>query len=647
MKKNAYKYLGALDPAKDKLILIPRTSHLNRVVEGLKGGEYWGIFGLRQIGKTTFLRQIRNRLINDSYHCVIINFEVSPQKKKNFYEWLMNTIVEEIPTNNDGVVIKKWESDEPDFQFMKFLENLRPEEKKKKIVFAFDEVECIRFVKEFLLIWRKTYIDRDQRKELNRYAIVITGSANLIKLTKGQSSPFNVAKYLYMTDFSEEESRKLIDKPFAKLGIKITPESKERLLSWVSGHPQLLQHACSILVETAFMNNNQILEKDIDNTIGRLLIENSSIDTLREDIERNKKLKELVENILKGEKYNYHPYKDFSIAGAGCIVKDQDDHCAIRNKVYEKFLKEYLNPKSINSGTEIIVHPVAGEDTGGKKPKRFSIIEEIGRGGMGIVFKAKDALLDRTVAIKKLDPLLMENINHFNKALKEAQTAASLKHPNIVTVHDIEKDEDGYMIIMEFIDGLDYDEILKKKKYLPLKEILWVGKNIMKALIHSHEKNIIHMDIKPKNVMKDRDGCIKIVDFGIAALSQKYEVEGTRYIGGTPYFISPEQISREKLDARTDIYSSGATLFKLVTGKVPFNGKNRDEILRKHLYEPVPPIRPLRPDIPFDLIYIIEKCLEKDKEERYQNAQEVKDKIENLEKKLFGKSITANDIKDK
>jgi hypothetical protein len=620
MLKNPYKYKGPLDPIKNKIVLVPRKDNLSRVIAGIKAGEYWGIFGLRQIGKTTFLRQIKNRFKNA--HHIYIDFEVSPEKEENFYQWLMEEFTK-FSSQPDLVqnINMKFKNYSPDFKFTKFLEEFKPL-KYPKMVLLFDEIERIPFLEKFLLIWRKVYINRDEQKQFNLYSVVITGSAELVGLTKGKTSPFNIAEHLYMKDFSTDESHRLIDEPFKKLGIEIEAVAKEKLVILISGHPQMLQHACSKLADIATKEKRIISENDVDDVINILMKENMTIDTLREDLKKSRKLEKLIKDIFKGKKKNYLAYREFSFKGAGPIVEDEKHFCTIRNKVYEKFLIDFLN----------ISIPILDKDLkyiDKDSSGRFQIIEQIGKGGMGIVYKAKDTVLERTVAIKKLSSISPRGKNNLGELMREARTSAKLDHRNIVRIYDIKQIQSDHYIVMEYIKGQDYKKILDKNRQLSLQEILHVGKSLFSALDFTHNKGIIHKDIKPQNIMRDTIGEIKILDFGIVSImGQKKLEEKFGYIVGTPQYISPEQIMGEEIDQRSDIYSAGITLFQLATGKLPFESKDQNEVFRQHLCEPVPSIRALRPDVPFELAEIIEKCMQKEKKDRYQDARKVLEHLE-------------------
>ena len=627
MIKNPYRYNGPLEPEKDKLVLVPRSDILARVVKGINKGDYWAIFGPREIGKTTFLRQLTHRLNKNTYP-INFNLQVSPKSAETFYQSIIDRLLDKIPAKKEEL---KRKYHELPHGFLDFLEDFTPRVN-KKILLLFDEIEGVPSVKDFLKIWRTVYNDRYHKKGFKRYAIVLTGSSELLSLATGKTSPFNISEQLYMKDFSDWESERLIRIPFGKLNIKIDAKAKTKLLTRVKGHPQMLQQACYELVELALQEKKIITQEHVETAIDILFKRNTAIDLLKYELKKDKKIKKLIKDILTGTKKPYHLYKEYSIAGAGCIIEDTSSHCAIRNKVYEKFLADYLEIP-LEEKIEFMDKDATA---------RFNILEKIGKGGVGVVYRAKDNVLDRMVAIKELNSELAEKSDEFNKLIKEARTTARLIHKNIVRVYDIKKIKNNHIIIMEFVEGEDYNQIIHKQGPLPVREIIEVARNLFEALHYSHSQGIIHKDIKPKNIMKDRSGEIKIVDFGVAAVGAGTEKYSTRYIIGSPHYISPEQIARSKPDQRSDIYSAGATLFHLATGEVAFTGKNADEIFRKHMTEPVPSIYKLRPGIPLQLAQIIEKCMQKEKEARYQSAKEVLEQIKKIEETIEKKVNKKN-----
>jgi len=259
--------------------------------------------------------------------------------------------------------------------------------------------------------------------------------------------------------------------------------------------------------------------------------------------------------------------------------------------------------------------------------ERYRIIEKIGEGGMGVVFKAEDTVLKRVVALKILNKTLVADKRNLERFFSEARSTASLTQANIVTVYDVGQIKDDYFISMEYIEGENFMNLIRRKKAFSPSQVIFIAIKLFKALDYSHRKGIIHRDIKPHNIMITKQKEIKIMDFGLAVILGDQKKGESGVITGTPYYMSPEQIQGIPVDHRTDIYSSGTTLFHLTTGHVPFKGEN---IFYQHLFDPVPPIKKYRNDVPEKLCYIIEKCMEKKREQRFQSAMEVLNEMKTI-----------------
>jgi tetratricopeptide (TPR) repeat protein len=287
----------------------------------------------------------------------------------------------------------------------------------------------------------------------------------------------------------------------------------------------------------------------------------------------------------------------------------------VPQRVYE--LKQLLTPSSRREFESL----AETKDLRRKeKPvEKYEIMEEIGRGGMGIVYKARDKILDRIVALKVLPQELASNKEAVESFIKEAKACASLIHPNIVTVYEAGFFRGSLFISMEYIDGPSIKEMLDKGERLNYKYVVFVAGQVCKGLDFAHSKRIIHRDIKPGNIMLTSKKVVKIVDFGLARVIEEIR-RGYTVTSGTPYYMSPEQTLGEEVDQRTDIYSLGVTMYEMLTGEPPFSG---GDIGYHHVHTPPPPIRELVPDVPPKLEAIVLKCLEKKPEKRFQSAKEL------------------------
>lgn len=251
---------------------------------------------------------------------------------------------------------------------------------------------------------------------------------------------------------------------------------------------------------------------------------------------------------------------------------------------------------------------------------RYELIEKIGEGGMGLVYKAKCHLLNRYVAVKILKPELTEDEEFVNKFRKESLSSASLSHPNIVNIYDVGVEDGIYYIVMEYVKGKTLKEIIKERAPMPYNDVINISRQICCALEHAHDNNIIHRDIKPQNIMVTQDGIVKVADFGIARASNSATLTNTGNVIGSVYYISPEQARGGYTDEKTDIYSLGTVMYEMATGSVPFSAESPVVVALKHIQENV--VRPseLNPEIPSALEDIILKSLEKIPSSRYESA---------------------------
>jgi serine/threonine-protein kinase len=268
--------------------------------------------------------------------------------------------------------------------------------------------------------------------------------------------------------------------------------------------------------------------------------------------------------------------------------------------------------------------PAAAEGTGRSASSsaargRYRILGKLGRGGMGIVYKAQDSVLDRVVAFKVLPRGFKENPQALKNFLREAKHAAQLNHPNIVTVYDAGEQAGVTYIAMEYVDGSTLKEIVKQRGAIAPGGVVNVLAQMCEALAYAHEKKIVHRDVKTANAMWTRERKAKIMDFGLARALEEVRKE-TTMVSGTPYYMSPEQTLGRPVDHRTDIYSLGVTLFELLTGDLPFRDGN---LPYHHVHTPPPDPRERSPRVPELLARIVLRCLQKDPAARYSSTREI------------------------
>lgn len=254
---------------------------------------------------------------------------------------------------------------------------------------------------------------------------------------------------------------------------------------------------------------------------------------------------------------------------------------------------------------------------------RYEILSLIGQGGMADVYKAKDTILNRIVAIKVLRDKLSQDAMALVRFQREASAASRLSHPNVVDIYDVGEYEGMHYIVMEFIRGRTLKELIAQRGALDVDEAIGIMKQLVSAINHAHENNIIHRDIKPQNVLVKDDGTIKITDFGIAVANGSVQLTFNNTVMGSAHYLAPETTQGKEPNEQVDIYSLGIVFYELLTGKVPFTGKTPTEIAIKHLRKPMPFVRDFNPNIPQSVENIILKATAKNLSQRYVSCKEM------------------------
>lgn len=264
---------------------------------------------------------------------------------------------------------------------------------------------------------------------------------------------------------------------------------------------------------------------------------------------------------------------------------------------------------------------------GQKISDRYQIIKSIGEGGMANVYLAYDTILDRNVAVKILRGDLSNDEKFVRRFQREALSASSLAHQNIVEVYDVGEDNGEYYIVMEYIEGKHLKNLIKKRGKLTLSEAVDIMLQITDGMSVAHDSYIIHRDIKPQNIMILENGLVKITDFGIAMAINATQLTQTNSVMGSVHYLPPEQASGQGSTLQSDIYSMGIVMYELISGELPFRGDNAVEIALKHLKEPIPDIREVVPNVPTSIVNVIKKATAKNPKNRYSDARAMHDDL--------------------
>ncbi|QEH37318.1 Serine/threonine-protein kinase PknB [Aquisphaera giovannonii] len=325
-----------------------------------------------------------------------------------------------------------------------------------------------------------------------------------------------------------------------------------------------------------------------------------------------------------------------SIVQRGLATEAEVQACkAHRTKIAEKskessptLLEVMVDAKVLTRSQMVRLLKEKGEPARKLEVPGYQILDKLGRGSMGVVYKAKQLSVDRVVALKVLLDSLAQNKEFIKRFEREAKIAAKLSHNNIVNAIDAGEAGGRYYFVMEYVEGPTIKDFLDKNKTFEEKEAIRIVTAVAEALKHASQRGLIHRDIKPENVILMKDGGVKLADLGLARLTddEKWGLSEAGMAIGTPYYISPEQVrGQTDIDIRADIYSLGATFYHMVTGKVPYGGDNPSEVMRKHVDPRVQLVPPdhLNTNLSSGLGMVIETMLMKNREHRYSNPDDL------------------------
>jgi serine/threonine protein kinase/Flp pilus assembly protein TadD len=293
---------------------------------------------------------------------------------------------------------------------------------------------------------------------------------------------------------------------------------------------------------------------------------------------------------------------------------------------------QLIPPKNIPAQTRTIETPFQELSRGSLFANRYEIIEELGTGGMGKVYRVEDTKAKEEIALKLIKPEIAADKKTIDRFRNELTTARKIRHKNICGMYDLGEDKGSYYITMEYVTGEDLKSLIRRVKQIPVGTAISITEQICEGLSEAHKLGVVHRDLKPSNIMIDKDGNARIMDFGIARSLKGKGITGAGVMIGTPEYMSPEQVEGKDVDHRSDLYSLGVILYEMVTGRVPFEGDTPFTVGVKHKSEIPQNPKEINSQIPDTLNNVIFKCLEKEKEKRYQSIGELRSELENIEK---------------
>jgi serine/threonine protein kinase/tetratricopeptide (TPR) repeat protein len=291
-----------------------------------------------------------------------------------------------------------------------------------------------------------------------------------------------------------------------------------------------------------------------------------------------------------------------------------------------------LKPSEDIEVTETIESPKEELTRGTTLANRYEIIEELGKGGMGRVYRVEDTKLKQEVALKLIKPEIAKDKKTIERFRNELKLAREIAHRNVCRMYDLNEEKGTHYITMEYVRGEDLRSLIRRIGQLPIRKSISIAKQICEGLSEAHRLGVVHRDLKSNNIMIDKEGNVRIMDFGIARSLEAKGITGAGVMIGTPEYMSPEQVEGKEVDQRSDIYSLGVILYEMVTGRLPFEGETSLSIAMKHKSEEPPDPKDLNDQISEGFSQVILRCMKKDKEKRYQDAEELLSQLNNLEK---------------
>jgi len=311
--------------------------------------------------------------------------------------------------------------------------------------------------------------------------------------------------------------------------------------------------------------------------------------------------------------------------------------CQSENPFDSKYCKECATPLPLSeepqvSATKTLETPTEELTRGTVFASRYEIIEELGKGGMGKVYRVEDKKIKEEVALKLIKPDVASDKKTIERFSNELKMARKIAHRNVCRMYDLGEEKGTHYITMEYVPGEDLKRLIKKVGQFSAGKTIFMARQVCEGLSEAHRLGVVHRDLKPQNIMVDEEGNARIMDFGIARTVKGKGLTGAGVMVGTPEYMSPEQAEVKEVDQRSDIYSLGVILYEMVTGRVPFEGETPLGIAMKHKSEAPPDPRQINAQLAEDLSRVLMRCLEKDKEKRYQSAGEVSAELQNIEK---------------
>jgi hypothetical protein len=622
-----------------------RSGLISEVLDGPRNC-LW-LLGTRRVGKTSVLKQLEHLTLGEperGYFPVFWDLQgadSSGELHMGFSDALLDA---EEHLDELGIAMSDVETDDLFASLGKLRRALRP--KNLRLLLLCDEVE------ELISLDRK---DPSLLRKLRRamqsaedIRSVIASSIRLWALAeqKGDTSPFlhGFAPPVYIRNLDDEAARSLIRQTNlpAEVRPQLDDETVEAIRSHCDNHPYLVQLVCKRFGESGdfeealeqvatdrmvsyFFSVDYEMLSEVERRIIRIIAErtSSTSDSIQADLPADS----------AGLSGHLHRLENL-----GYIRRDEQRRFVLINYFFRRWLEEMPDPEP---SPEAPAGPGRGAELAGASTMshvpapdviedRYELIEQVGRGANGVVYRARDRMLNATIAIKLLRRELAWHEEALERFRQEIVLSREISHPNILRVYHLGEFQGQKYLIMKWIEGSTLAGQLTDDRPLPVGTAVSIATKLAGSLEAAHARKVLHRDIKPQNIMIDREGEPYLTDFGLARLMGQPGMTRDGVFLGTPYYASPEQARMLPLDERSDVYSFGMVLFEMTTGRKPFTGTSAAEILEHHRSTPPPDPRTINPELPPDLAEIILRCLDKDPNRRYPTAAHLRKALETL-----------------
>ena len=609
-----------------------REALIDEILNGPRNS-LW-VLGTRRIGKTSLLKQLEHLSASDGSEYVPIFWDFQGADDPNE---LRLTFADALLDAEDrleaiGIEVSSLE-DEDLFASMATLRRTLRGQGRSLLLLCDEVEELLNLHRQDPALLRKL---RRAMQSQDGVRSVLTSSVRLCELSeqRGDTSPFlhGFSPPLYISGLSTEEALALVRQEGWPAETRPEIESGDaiEICHRCDHHPYLIQLVCKRFLETGDLEEacRQVVSDRMINyffSVDFEMLSATEKSVLRLIAEQGTATDESIHTVMKGDTADRDDALQ-RLENLGFIGRDESRNYDLPSYFLRRWLEDLQitqpppqpSPASLHEDPTITIQTI---------DSRYTLHEKIGAGATGSVFKARDAMLDTWVAVKLLKPEYTANRNALERVRQEIVLSRDIAHPNILRVYHLASYEGGTYLTMQWIKGGTLADVIAERGTLPIPEVLTLATKLSSALAVAHSHNILHRDIKPGNILVDEHGEPFLADFGLARLIGGHALTQHGVFVGTPHYCSPEQVTLEELDERSDIYALGLVIFEMATGQRPFEAETVAEILAKQRSAPPPDPKKISPGIPGELAAIILRCLAKDPADRIANANELEEAL--------------------